>query len=97
MTPRIAETAKALWYIYLTLTLSCAGAYWLAGMSVFDALCHSFSTVAIGGFSTHDASIGYFNSPAINLITVVFLLISACNFSLHFAAFATGETCLAVF
>ncbi|WP_434357753.1 TrkH family potassium uptake protein [Parasalinivibrio latis] len=90
MTPRIAETAKALWYIYLTLTLSCAGAYWLAGMSVFDALCHSFSTVAIGGFSTHDASIGYFNSPAINLITVVFLLISACNFSLHFAAFATG-------
>lgn len=57
---------------------------------MFDALCHSFSTVAIGGFSTHDASIGYFNSPAVNLITVVFLLISACNFSLHFAAFATG-------
>ncbi len=91
MTPRIAETAKALWYIYLTLTLSCAFAYWLAGMSVFDAISHSFSTVAIGGFSTHDSSMGYFNSPAINLITVFFLLISACNFSLHFAAFSSGK------
>ncbi|MDF2183552.1 TrkH family potassium uptake protein [Grimontia hollisae] len=91
MTPRIAETAKALWYIYLALTVSCASAYWLAGMSVFDAISHSFSTVAIGGFSTHDASIGYFNSPAINFITVFFLFISACNFSLHFAAFASGK------
>lgn len=91
MTPRIAETAKALWYIYLTLTISCAFAYWLAGMSVFDAISHSFSTVAIGGFSTHDASIGYFNSPAINFITVFFLFVSACNFSLHFAAFASGK------
>nr|WP_269808982.1 potassium transporter TrkG [Enterovibrio nigricans] len=84
MTPRIAETAKALWYIYLALTVSCASAYWLAGMSVFDAISHSFSTVAIGGFSTHDASMGYFNSPAINFITVFFLFISACNFSLSF-------------
>lgn len=90
MTPRIAETAKVLWYIYLSLTIACAGAFWLAGMSLFDAICHSFSTIAIGGFSTHDASIGYFNSPVINMITVVFLLISACNFSLHFAAFASG-------
>ncbi|WP_133405236.1 TrkH family potassium uptake protein [Parashewanella tropica] len=86
MTPRIAETAKALWYIYLFLTLACAAAFWLAGMSAFDAICHSFSTIAIGGFSTHDASMGYFNSPVINLICVVFLLISAINFSLHFAA-----------
>ncbi len=91
MTPRIAETAKVLWYIYLALTLSCAFAYWVAGMTLFDAISHSFSTVAIGGFSTHDASIGYFNSPAINFITVFFLLVSACNFSLHFAAFATGR------
>ncbi len=87
MTPRIAETAKALWYIYLALTLSCAFAYWLAGMDVFDAICHSFSTIAIGGFSTHDASMGYFNSTAINMVCVVFLLIAALNFSLHFAAF----------
>ncbi|CCN69361.1 TrkH family potassium uptake protein [Vibrio nigripulchritudo] len=90
MTPRIAETAKALWYIYLSLTIACAAAFWLAGMSLFDAISHSFSTIAIGGFSTHDASIGYFDSTAINMITVVFLLISACNYSLHFAAFASG-------
>lgn len=88
MTPRIAETAKALWYIYLLLTISCAGAYWLAGMSIFDAVCHSFSTIAIGGFSTHDASMGYFESPIINLICVFFLIISAVNFSVHFAAFS---------
>ncbi len=87
MTPRIAETAKALWYIYLALTLACAFAYWVAGMDVFDAICHSFSTIAIGGFSTHDASMGYFNSTAINMVCVVFLLIAALNFSLHFAAF----------
>ncbi|MEC6817141.1 TrkH family potassium uptake protein [Photobacterium toruni] len=94
MTPRIAETAKTLWYIYLALTIACALAFWLAGMSGFDAISHSFSTVAIGGFSTHDASIGYFNSPTINMITVVFLLISACNFSLHFAAFGNGNISL---
>ncbi|MGS0727490.1 potassium transporter TrkG, partial [Shewanella sp. 0m-11] len=88
MTPRIAETAKALWYIYLALTVACAFAYWLAGMDAFDAICHSFSTIAIGGFSTHDASMGYFNSPTINMICVVFLLIAALNFSLHFAAFS---------
>ncbi|SET68847.1 TrkH family potassium uptake protein [Thalassotalea agarivorans] len=86
MTPRIADTAKHLWYIYLTLTISCALAFWLAGMSAFDAICHAFSTIAIGGFSTHDASIGYFNSPVINLICVVFLIIAGINFALHYAA-----------
>jgi trk system potassium uptake protein len=88
VTPRIAETAKALWYIYLSLTIACALAFWLAGMTIFDAICHSFSTIAIGGFSTHDASMGYFDSYAINMITVFFLLISACNFTLHYAAFS---------
>ncbi|WP_077750651.1 TrkH family potassium uptake protein [Shewanella psychrophila] len=87
MTPRIAETAKALWYIYFLLTVACAFSYWVAGMNVFDAICHSFSTIAIGGFSTYDASIGHFDSPAINIVCVVFLLIAALNFSLHFAAF----------
>jgi trk system potassium uptake protein TrkH len=86
MTPRIADTAKHLWYIYLAITIACALAFYLAGMSVFDAICHAFSTVAIGGFSTYDASIGYFNSATINMICVVFLLISAVNFPLHFAA-----------
>ncbi|MCL1076316.1 TrkH family potassium uptake protein [Shewanella dokdonensis] len=88
MTPRIAETAKTLWYIYLLLTVACALAFWYAGMNLFDAVCHAFSTIAIGGFSTHDASIGYYQSPLINLICMVFLLIAAVNFSLHFAAFS---------
>ena len=86
MTPRIADTAKHLWYIYVALTTLCAVSYWLAGMNTFDAISHSFSTIAIGGFSTHDASMGYFDSAAINLVCVVFLLIAAANFSLHYAA-----------
>jgi len=86
LTPRITETAKALWYIYLSLTIACAIGYKLAGMSWFDAVSHSFSTVAIGGFSTHDASIGYFNSPMIEAICIFFMVISAVNFGLHFFA-----------
>jgi len=86
LTPRITETAKALWYIYLGLTIVCAFSYWLAGMTPFDAIGHSFSTVAIGGFSTHDASIGYFNSTIIEMIAGVFMLISGVNFALHFSA-----------
>jgi len=84
LTPRIAETAKALWYIYLGLTIACALAYWAAGMSLFDAVSHSFSTVSIGGFSTHDASIGYFQSPAIEGVAVLFMLLGGVNFALHF-------------
>ncbi|QEQ95230.1 TrkH family potassium uptake protein [Neptunomonas concharum] len=86
LTPRITETAKALWYIYLSLTILCALGYWLAGMSAFDAIGHSFSTVAIGGFSTHDASIGYYDSPTIEAICTFFMVISAVNFGLHFFA-----------
>ena len=86
LTPRITETARALWYIYLGLTVICALGYWLAGMSVFDAIAHSFSTVAIGGFSTHDASIGYFDSAPIEAVAVVFMLLAGINFSLHFLA-----------
>jgi trk system potassium uptake protein TrkH len=85
-TPRITETAKSLWNIYLTLTIACAIAFKLAGMTWFDAIGHSFSTVAIGGFSTHDASMGYFDSATIEMITVVFMLIAGMNFSLHFLA-----------
>jgi trk system potassium uptake protein len=86
LTPRIAGTAKALWNIYLGITIACALSYWWAGMSLFDAICHSFSTVAIGGFSTHDASIGWFDSTTIEWICTVFMVISGINFSLHFAA-----------
>ena len=86
LTPRITETAKALWYIYLSLTAACALFYWLAGMSGFDALVHSFSTVAIGGFSTHDASLAFFDNPAVEATAIVFMAISGMNFALHFTA-----------
>lgn len=86
LTPRIAETAKALWYIYVALTIACALGYMIAGMGWFDAVGHAFSTVAIGGFSTYDANIGHFDSRAVELIGSVFLFLSAINFALHFMA-----------
>ena len=84
LTPRITETAKALWYLYIGLTAACALAYWLAGMSGFDAIAHSFSTVSIGGFSTHDTSMGYFDSGAVETVAIVFMTLSGINFALHF-------------
>ncbi len=86
LTPRIADTAKALFLIYLALTVACALAFWAAGMSLFDAICHSFSTVSTGGFSTYDASIGYFDSPLIEAICIYFMVISGLNFALHYHA-----------
>ncbi len=86
LTPRITETAKALWYLYLSLTIACTLGYWFVGMDFFDAICHAFATVAIGGFSTYDASIGHFNNSAIELVAIVFMLISSVNFGLHFYA-----------
>ncbi|WP_090485475.1 TrkH family potassium uptake protein [Ectothiorhodospira mobilis] len=86
LTPRITETAKALWYLYLGFTVACAGGYWLAGMTPFDAVAHSFSTVSLGGFSTHDASLGYFDSPWVEAVAVVFILAGGVNFGLHFLA-----------
>ncbi len=87
LTPRIRETAKALWYIYLGLTAACALALWAAGMTPFDALFHGFTSVATGGFSTHDASIAYFNSPAIEMILTLFMFLGGTSFALHFLAF----------
>ncbi|MDA7802200.1 TrkH family potassium uptake protein [Gammaproteobacteria bacterium] len=86
LTPRIKETAQALWLIYLTLTLVCAGLYYLAGMTGFDAISHSLSTVSIGGFSTHDESIGFFNSFSIEVICMIFMLLSAFSYALHYFA-----------
>jgi len=86
LTPRITETAKALWYIYLGLTILCAVSFFLAGMNIFDAIVHSFSTIAIGGFSTHDLSMGYFDSTLINIVAMVFMLLAGMNFALHFVA-----------
>ncbi|RLQ22085.1 potassium transporter [Seongchinamella sediminis] len=91
LTPRITETAKALAMVYVTLTVVCALAYWLAGMTAFDAIAHALSTVAIGGFSTHDASMGYFDSNVILLICSLFMFISAINFGLHFIFWRRGS------
>jgi len=86
LTPRIAETAKALWYVYFAFTVACMVSYMAAGMGFFDALCHAFSTVAIGGFSTHDLSIGHFDNPQIELVAIFFMILAGINFSLHFFA-----------
>jgi trk system potassium uptake protein TrkH len=86
LTPRIAETASNLWAVYAGITLACIGALKLAGMNWLDAICHAFSTLGLGGFSTHDASIAYFESPAIECVLMVFMLLSGMNFATHFLA-----------
>ena len=86
LTPRITETAKALWLTYAGLTLIAVIALRLAGMGWFDAICHAFSVIALGGFSTRDASIGAFDSPLIELVLIVLMLVATLNFSRHFVA-----------
>ena len=87
LTARIADTAKALWLIYFAFTVACAIALRLAGMSWFDAICHAFSALSLGGFSTRDASVGAFDDPLIEFILIVFMVLAALNFASHFAAF----------
>ena len=86
LTPRITETAKALWLIYVGITATCVLAYWLAGMKLFDAVGHAFSTVAIGGFSTHNDSLAYWSNPTVEAVAIVFMVIAGINFALHFTA-----------
>ncbi|MDD3529126.1 MAG: potassium transporter TrkG [Gallionellaceae bacterium] len=86
LTARISDTAKALWLIYLGYTAACALALHLAGMSWFDAVCHAFSALSLGGFSTRDSSIGAFDDPVIEGILIVFMTLAALNFATHFAA-----------
>jgi len=86
MTPRIAETAKGLWLVYLGISAACILGYRLAGMSWFDAVCHAFSTMGLGGFSTHDASFGHFDSTAIEAVAIFFMLLAGINFATHFLA-----------
>ena len=86
LTPRITETAKALWLIYVGITVICIFSYWLAGMKLFDAIGHAFSTVAIGGFSTHNDSLAFWNSPTVEAVAGVFMTIAGINFALHFTA-----------
>lgn len=86
LTPRIASTAKGLWGVYVGVSVLCILSYYLAGMNWFDAVCHGFSTMGLGGFSTHDASFGYFNSPLIEMVAVIFMLIAGMNFATLFLA-----------
>ncbi|OGA30047.1 MAG: potassium transporter Trk [Betaproteobacteria bacterium RIFCSPLOWO2_02_FULL_65_24] len=88
LTPRIAETAKGLWKVYCIITVACILAYWLVGMTWLDAVVHAFTTLSLGGYSTHDASFGFFNSPAIEAVSIFFMLIAGVNFSTHFVAFS---------
>lgn len=87
LTPRMAETAKGLWLVYAIVTGLCILALKLGGMGWVDALVHAFSVMSLGGFSSHDASLGYFDSPLLELIVMVFALIAAISFSTHFLAF----------
>ncbi|MFM7627837.1 MAG: TrkH family potassium uptake protein [Gammaproteobacteria bacterium] len=86
LTPRITETAKALWFTYMGFTVVAIIALRLAGMGWFDAICHGFSVVALGGFSTRDTSIGAFDSVAVELVLMALMLVAALNFSRHFVA-----------
>lgn len=84
LTPRIADTARNLWLVYLGFTIACIVSLKLAGMNWLDAVCHAFATMGLGGFSTHDASVGYFNSPLIEFVLIVFMMLAAMNFATHF-------------
>ena len=86
LTPRITETAKGLWAVYFALTIACLGAFKAAGMTWLDAVIHAFSTMGLGGFSSHDASFGFWDSPAIEAVAMAFMLIASVNFATHFLA-----------
>jgi trk system potassium uptake protein TrkH len=86
--PRIKHTAQALWRLYLFLTIACALCYWFAGMPAFDAIAHSFSTVSTGGYAIYDASFGYYQSPQIETVAIVFMILGSLNFALHFRAWS---------
>lgn len=89
LTPRIADTARNLWAVYVGVTLACIFALKWAGMDWLDAVCHAFSAMGLGGFSTHDASIGYFNSSLIEFVMIVFMLFAVVNFATHFLVLRT--------
>lgn len=86
LTPRIKETAKILWGVYLLLSALETAALMIGGMSFFDALCHTFGTLATGGFSTRNGSIGAYGNPYIEWVVIVFMVLAGCNFALHFRA-----------
>ncbi len=91
LTPRITQTAKMLWMVYCGITAACFASLVAVGMPVFDAICHAFSVMSLGGFSTHDASIMYFDSPGIEFVMMVFMVLAAMNFATHFVAVRKGD------
>jgi trk system potassium uptake protein TrkH len=86
LTPRIASTAKALWLVYFGITAACILCLKMVGMNWLDAVCHAFAALSLGGFSTYDASVGQFNSPAIEAVLIVFMMLAGFNFATHFVA-----------
>ncbi len=91
LTPRIQSTAAALWLIYVGLNALCAAAFFMGGMNAFDAITHAFSTIATGGFGNYDANFAVFNSPLLETIAIVFILLGGANFALHFLAWHRGS------
>ena len=91
LTPRITQTAKGLWSVYALFSVACALAYWAGGMEPLDALMHMFSTVSLGGLSSHDASFAFFQSPLLEAIALFFMLLCSCNFALYFVAMRKGH------
>ncbi len=89
LTPRMTQTAKGLWMVYFALTVACFAAYWMAGMPWLDALIHSFTTLSLGGFSSHDQSIGYFDSIPVEVVAIVFMTLAGINFATHFRVWQT--------
>jgi trk system potassium uptake protein TrkH len=87
LTPRIGDTAKGLWLVYCLITAACIVSFKVAGMTWIDAIVHAFSTMGLGGFSSHDDSFGWFKSPAIEAVAIVFMLVASLNFATHFLAF----------
>jgi trk system potassium uptake protein TrkH len=86
LTPRIAQTARTLWFLYTALTVACAVAYWVAGMSLFDAISVGMSTVSLGAFTPHDGSFSFFDNAAVEIVASIFMVLSGANFALHFTA-----------
>jgi trk system potassium uptake protein TrkH len=91
LTPRITQTAKALWAIYLALTAACVGAYWLAGMNLFDAVAHAFSTISTAGFSPYDAGFAHFDNFGVQVVATVFMFLGGASFALHFTVLKRRE------
>ena len=91
ITPRITQTAKLLWIVYVALTIISIIAYYIAGMSWFDAICYGFASISTGGYAPHDASIAYFNSKPIYWLCILFMLLGGINFSLHYLGLFKGR------